>query len=102
MQQNNIGGGDHRNFRQDFHDNNAIKQLNQEFGGQNKNQVYQMFDNQPISNLDGYEQVIQEKDNTITQLRETVEILELKIKKLEQLVKLKDSKISNLTNKLRS
>ena len=53
-------------------------------------------------NAEGYEQVIQEKDNTITQLRETVEILELKIKKLEQLVKLKDSKISNLTNKLNS
>jgi len=35
-------------------------------------------------------------------LRETVEILELKIKKLEQLVKLKDSKIGNLTNKLSS
>jgi hypothetical protein len=31
-----------------------------------------------------------------------VEILELKIKKLEQLVKLKDSKIGNLTNKLNS
>jgi hypothetical protein len=29
------------------------------------------------------EQVLQEKDNTINQLRETVEILELKIKKLE-------------------
>ena len=53
-------------------------------------------------NIDGYEQVIQEKDNTITQLRETIEILELKIKKLEQLVKLKDSKIGNLTNKLNS
>lgn len=52
--------------------------------------------------MDGYEQVIQEKDNTITQLRETIEILELKIKKLEQLVKLKDSKIGNLTNKLNS
>lgn len=53
-------------------------------------------------NMDGYDQVIQEKDNTIGQLRETIEILELKIKKLEQLVKLKDSKIGNLTNKLNS
>ena len=35
-------------------------------------------------------------------MRETVEILELKIKKLEQLVKLKDAKIGNLTNKLNS
>ena len=46
--------------------------------------------------------MLQEKDNTIGQLRETVEILELKIKKLEQLVKLKDAKIGNLTNKLSS
>ena len=60
------------------------------------------MDNQQNINMDGYEQVIQEKDNTITQLRETIEILELKIKKLEQLVKLKDSKIGNLTNKLNS
>jgi hypothetical protein len=35
-------------------------------------------------------------------MKETIEILELKIKKLEQLVKLKDAKISNLTNKLQS
>ena len=48
------------------------------------------------------DQVVQEKDATINQLRETVEILELKIKKLEQLVKLKDAKIGNLTNKLNS
>ena len=46
--------------------------------------------------------MVQEKDNTIGQLRETVEILELKIKKLEQLVKLKDAKIGNLSNKLGS
>ena len=45
---------------------------------------------------------MQEKDTTINQLRETVEILELKIKKLEQLVKLKDAKIGNLSNKLNS
>ena len=51
-------------------------------------------------NQDGYEQLLNEKDNTIGQLRETVEILELKIKKLEQLVKLKDSKINNLQGKL--
>jgi hypothetical protein len=35
-------------------------------------------------------------------MKETIEILELKIKKLEQLVKLKDAKISNLTNKLQT
>lgn len=43
-----------------------------------------------------------EKEQTIQQMKETIEILELKIKKLEQLVKLKDAKISNLTNKLQT
>ena len=37
---------------------------------------------------------------TIQELRETVEILELKIKKLEQLVRLKESMITTLNSKL--
>ena len=53
-----------------------------------------------MSEVDG--NLIVEKDQTIVQLKETIEILELKIKKLEQLVKLKDAKIGNLTNKLQS
>ena len=49
--------------------------------------------------------LLAEKDSTIKEMKETIEvrstqILELKIKKLEQLVKLKDSKIQTLTNKL--
>ena len=57
----------------------------------------------PIShNTDAVEHLLKEKDETISQLKDTVEILELKIKKLDQLVKLKDAKISNLTNKLNS
>ena len=47
-------------------------------------------------------EILLEKDHTIGQMRETIEILELKIKKLEQLVKLKDSKIANLSGKLQS
>ena len=47
-------------------------------------------------------ELIIEKDHTISQLKETIEILELKVKKLEQLVKLKDSKIANLSGKLQS
>ena len=35
------------------------------------------------SGNDAFDQVVAEKDNTINQLKETVEILELKIKKLE-------------------
>ena len=47
-------------------------------------------------------EILVEKDHTISQMQETIEILELKIKKLEQLVKLKDSKIANLSGKLQS
>ena len=46
-------------------------------------------------------EILVEKEQTIQELRDTVEILELKIKKLEQLVRLKDSKIHTLQAKLR-
>ena len=45
-------------------------------------------------------ELLVEKDHTINQMKETIEILELKIKKLEQLVKLKDSRIANMASKL--
>ena len=48
------------------------------------------------------QELLVEKDQTIQQLKETIEILELKVKKLEQLVKLKDAKILNLSNKLQT
>jgi chaperonin cofactor prefoldin len=35
-------------------------------------------------------------------LRETIEILELKVKKLEQLVKLKDAKIQSMQQKMQT
>ena len=41
-----------------------------------------------------------EKDAAIAELRETLEITELKVKKLEQLVRLKDSRIQTLTARL--
>jgi len=41
--------------------------------------------------------LLREKDKEIAELQETVEILELKVKKLEQLVKLKDSRIATLS-----
>lgn len=40
------------------------------------------------------------QDSIIAELRETVEIMELKVKKLEQLVKLKDAKTNVLINRL--
>ncbi len=45
-------------------------------------------------------QALAEKEQIIHELKETIEIMELKIKKLEQLVSLKDGKIQTLTNKL--
>lgn len=46
--------------------------------------------------------LLAERDTTISELRETIEILELKIKKLEQLVKLKDSRLANLQSRLQA
>ena len=45
-------------------------------------------------------EILIEKEQTIQELRETVEILELKVKKLEQLVRIKDSKIHTMANKM--
>lgn len=44
--------------------------------------------------------ILEEKEQTIQELRETIDIMELKINKLEQLIRLKDSKIQSLTDKL--
>lgn len=45
-------------------------------------------------------EILIEKEQTIQELRETVDILELKVKKLEQLVRIKDSKIHTMANKM--
>jgi predicted RNase H-like nuclease (RuvC/YqgF family) len=45
-------------------------------------------------------QQLADKDETIRELRETIDILEIKVQKLEQLVRLKDTKITALTEKL--
>lgn len=50
-----------------------------------------------LASLD--EELMLEKDQKIRELQETVEILELKITKLEQLVRLKDNKIQKLLQK---
>lgn len=47
-----------------------------------------------------FKDIMLEKDNTIKELKSTVEILELKIQKMEQLIKIKDSKIQSLVSKL--
>ena len=45
-------------------------------------------------------ELLNEKEQTIQELKETIDIMEVKIKKLEQLVKLKDTKIQALSNML--
>lgn len=47
-------------------------------------------------------EVLAEKDQTIAELRETNEILETKVRKLEQLVRLKDARIQTLMAKLQA
>jgi len=47
-------------------------------------------------------EILVEKEQTIQELRETVDILETKIRKLEQLVKLKDTKITSLQAKVQT
>jgi TolA-binding protein len=42
------------------------------------------------------EQILIEKEQQIRELQETIEILNLKVSKLEQLVRLKDNKIQKL------
>jgi hypothetical protein len=46
------------------------------------------------------EEILLEKEATIRELQESLEVLELKIAKLEQLVRLKDSKIEKLQHAL--
>ena len=48
----------------------------------------------------GVAEALADKDAQLCEMRETVEILEVKIQKLEQLVRLKDSKIATLQAKL--
>jgi hypothetical protein len=48
----------------------------------------------------GAEDLLAEKDAQLQEMKETVDILEVKIQKLEQLVRLKDSKIATLQAKL--
>lgn len=51
-------------------------------------------------NVKELETVLMERDNVIIDLKDTVEILELKIKKMEQLLALKDGKVNSLLKKI--
>jgi len=52
--------------------------------------------------MTGRSEAAAEKDHTLNELRETNEILETKVRKMEQLVRLKDSKIATLMGKLQA
>ncbi|GAB9472503.1 hypothetical protein Gpo141_00009680 [Globisporangium polare] len=54
-----------------------------------------------VASFDARSEIL-ERDNTIAEQRETIQILEMKVQKLEQLVRLKDGKIQTLVAKLRS
>ncbi|KAJ9513814.1 hypothetical protein QJQ45_020894 [Haematococcus lacustris] len=47
-------------------------------------------------------EVLAERDEALREMRETNEILETKVRKLEQLVRLKDAKIATLAAKLQA
>ncbi|TNV82558.1 hypothetical protein FGO68_gene14152 [Halteria grandinella] len=65
--------------------------------GKNLEIVKQQNRTQQANNgIDYYEEVILSKDRQIEELKQTIEIMDLKIKKLEQLLSLKDSKIDAL------
>ena len=68
--------------------------------GMNVNHSEQPNQNQEYLQNQVDTEILIEKEQTIQELRETIGILEIKLKKFEQLVKLKDQKIQTLTNKL--
>jgi len=84
-----LSPGEH--FREGFYDDNDARPS---LGGvRHSNHV--VHSSQPIkSSVD--QDILIEKEQQIRELQETVEILELKIAKLEQLVRLKDNKIQKL------
>lgn len=45
-------------------------------------------------------ELLAEKEDIIRELKDTIEIMELKLKKMEQLIQLKDEKIQTLSSKL--
>jgi len=80
---------------------NSAKPDSYSMGKENTNHHSYMLNSHQVSNkIDN--DIVAEQQQTILQMRETIEILELKIKKLESLVKIKDSKIMSLTNKVQS
>ncbi|CAK60270.1 unnamed protein product (macronuclear) [Paramecium tetraurelia] len=74
----------------------ALEQQKQQ---QQQSQQKQQMQDDPLQNQD-LRLILAEKNQAITELKETVEILQLKVKKLEQLLQIKDNKIQGLINQL--
>jgi len=53
----------------------------------------------PLASAKIDEEILFEKENKIRELQETVQVLELKIAKLESLVRMKDSKLQSFIQK---
>ncbi|XP_055083161.1 sperm flagellar protein 1 [Periophthalmus magnuspinnatus] len=79
--------------------NGVGAQLNKEEKGKQKKGKEQPKMNLNVLDSD-VRQMVQEKDKEVLSLRETVEILQVKVSKLEHLVRLKDLRIEELTRHL--
>eukprot|EP00045_Choanoeca_perplexa_P005414 m.45761 g.45761 ORF g.45761 m.45761 type:complete len:214 (+) comp13104_c0_seq3:107-748(+) len=64
------------------------------------NSSFDILNGPPYDEIEDPAQALMEKDQSIMDYQETVEILQVKVRKLEQLVKLKDRRIDELTSKL--
>eukprot|EP00730_Choanoeca_flexa_P019262 TRINITY_DN9404_c0_g3_i1.p1 TRINITY_DN9404_c0_g3~~TRINITY_DN9404_c0_g3_i1.p1 ORF type:complete len:223 (+),score=31.22 TRINITY_DN9404_c0_g3_i1:135-803(+) len=64
------------------------------------NSNFDILNGPPYDEIDDPAKALMDKDQSIMDYQETVEILQVKVRKLEQLVKLKDRRIDELTRKL--
>lgn len=87
-----------QNFNTSGNDNNNIHSPSPIITGNNNNNNIDKNNDNNISSTTS--QIIQEKERVINHLNDKMEILELKVQKLEQLLRLKDAKIETLQNRL--
>ena len=92
---NNQNNHKQGNRNKNIHSSSPLKS-NNNFNNHNYN------DNNNSNNIQSSttNQIIQEKERVINHLNDKMEILELKVQKLEQLLRLKDAKIETLQNRL--
>ncbi|EGD79056.1 sporangia induced sperm flagellar protein [Salpingoeca rosetta] len=64
------------------------------------NSFAEVLDSPAYEDIEDPVQALMDKDQSIMDYQETIEILKVKVRKMEQLVKLKDKRIDELTRKL--